>query len=96
MSVGIDAAWFPFMYGALAALGLTASLFFVRYYKSARDRFFVFFAIAFALLGVNWALLVGRDPRDEYAPYVYLLRLTAFLLIVVAIVDKNRQSREHD
>ena len=81
-----------FAYGALTALAFTAGLFFVRYWKSTLDRFFLFFAVAFWALGANWALLVGRDPSDEYTPYFYLLRLLAFLLILVAIIDKNRRS----
>jgi len=85
-------AWFPFLYGALATLSATASLFFVRYWKLSADRFFLFFSVAFVSLGANWALLVGRDPQDEYAPYIYLLRLFAFLLILAGIVDKNRRS----
>lgn len=84
--------WHPFLLGTLATLSAVASLFFLRYWKAAQDRFFLFFAVAFAALGVNWALLVGRNPRDEYTPYFYLLRLLAFVLILAAIVDKNRRS----
>lgn len=78
--------------GILCALCFVCGLFFLRYWRLASDRFFLFFAISFWSLGLNWALLVGRDPRDEYTPYYYLLRLFAFLLIVAAIVDKNRRS----
>ncbi len=84
--------WFPFFHGVLTTMSVIACLFFIRYWQSARDRFFLFFAVAFAALGANWALLVGRDPRDEYTPYFYLLRLLAFLLILAAIIDKNRRS----
>jgi len=83
---------YPFIYGSLTALSLTAALFFLRYWASARDRFFLFFAVAFVALGANWALLVGRHARDEYTPYFYLLRLFAFVLILAGIVDKNRRS----
>jgi hypothetical protein len=85
-------AWYPFLYGVLATLAATSSLFFARYWKLSGDRFFGFFSIAFVALGTNWALLVGRDARDEFTPYVYLLRLFAFLLILAGIVDKNRRS----
>jgi hypothetical protein len=88
--------WYPFLFGALTVLSLTAGLFFLRYWRSTSDRFFAFFAIAFWALGANWALMVGRDPADEYLPYFYLLRLVAFLLIALAIIDKNRRSAEPD
>ena len=82
----------PFLFGVLTALSATVCLFFARYWFLSRDRFFLFFAVAFAALGANWAFMVGRDARDEYAPYFYLLRLLAFLLILAAIVDKNRRA----
>ena len=83
---------YAFLFGVLTALSLVCGLFFLRYWKSSGDRFFAFFAVSFWSLGANWALLVGRDPRDEYMPYFYLLRLFAFLLILIAIVDKNRRT----
>jgi hypothetical protein len=84
-------SYYTFLFGTLTTLAFAAGLFFLRYWKSSGDRFFSFFAVAFWALGANWALLVGRDPSDEYTPYFYLLRLAAFLLIVGAIVDKNRR-----
>ncbi len=83
---------YTYLFGALTALAIVCGLFFVRYWRSSGDRFFAFFAIAFWALGANWALLVGRDPSDEYTPYFYLLRLFAFLVILWAIVDKNRRT----
>lgn len=79
-------------FGLLTALAGVCGLFFLRYWRSTGDRFFLFFAVAFGSLAANWALLVGRNADDEYAPYFYLLRLFAFLLIVAAIVDKNRRT----
>ena len=86
-------AWHPFLFGVLTALALVAGLFFLRFWRLSGDRFFSFFAVAFWALGVNWLLLFGRVPEDEYLPYFYLLRLAAFLLILIAIIDKNRRSR---
>ncbi|HEY5949870.1 MAG TPA: DUF5985 family protein [Kofleriaceae bacterium] len=83
---------YAFLFGVLATLSLVCGLFFIRYWRSSGDRFFAFFAIAFWALGANWALMVGRHPDDEYTPYFYLLRLVAFLLILSAIVDKNRRT----
>lgn len=82
--------------GFLSALCFVCGLFFLRYWRLASDRFHLFWGIALWSLGLNWALLVGRHPRDEYTPYYYLLRLFAFLLIVAAIVDKNRRSSKSE
>ena len=92
----MEQAFYTFVFGVLTTLCLVCGLFFLRYWRSSGDRFFAFFAIAFWALGANWALLVGRDPVDEYTPYYYLLRLFAFLLILVAIIDKNRRSAQSD
>jgi hypothetical protein len=81
-----------YLFGVLTALSFVCGLFFLRYWRLSSDRFFAFFSIAFWSLGANWALLVGRDPSDEYTPYFYLLRLFAFVLILLAIVDKNRRT----
>jgi hypothetical protein len=82
-----------FLCGAAAALALVATLFFVRYWRLARDRFFLYFSVAFALLGVNWAWVAGTEPATEARQWVYVLRLFAFLLILAGIIDKNR--KEH-
>jgi hypothetical protein len=50
---------------------------------------FAAFSAAFGLLGLNQALLTLSDiPVEERSP-LYLIRLVAFLLIIVAIVRKN-------
>lgn len=89
-------AWQPFLFGVLTALAFVAGMFFLRFWRLSGDRFFAFFAVAFWALCANWALLLGRDAQDEYLPYFYLLRLLAFLLILTAIVDKNRRSRQSE
>jgi hypothetical protein len=50
------------------------------------------FAVAFALLGLSWALLSIFNPVADGSPYVYGLRLIAFLVIIAAVVQKNREA----
>lgn len=68
--------------------GITA--FFIRFWVDTRDRFFLLFAAAFAVLSVNWLLLALWQPTGETRPFFYLMRLLAFGLILVAVWDKNR------
>lgn len=65
-------------------------LIFLRSWRETRDRLFAMFAGAFWLLGVQRVLLALTDQLSENRPYLYLLRLAAYLLIIWAIVDKNR------
>ena len=79
-----------FLYGIAVCGAGGASLFFLRYWRQTRDRFFLFFAAAFAALAVNWLLLVVYHPSVEYRHLFYVWRLLAFGLILTAIWDKNR------
>lgn len=67
-------------------------LFFLRFWRETRDRLFFIFSIAFFILGIQRVLLgFARDMEMmESTTGLYLLRLFAFLLILLAIVDKNR------
>lgn len=82
----------PFLSGAITCGFLVASLFFARFWHRTRDGLFAAFAAAFALLGLNQALLaLSGMPVEERSP-LYLIRLVAFLLIIVAIVRKNARA----
>ena len=77
---------------AMASFGVAAC--FARFWRLTTDRLFACFAVAFTLLGANMLLLAAINPANESRHLVYLLRLAAFVVIIVAIVDKNR--RQHD
>jgi hypothetical protein len=79
-----------FIMGASAMASFVAGLFFMRFFRDTRDRLFLIFALAFWLLGVTRFLLTWTDTDTETHTYLYTFRLTAFALILYAIVDKNR------
>lgn len=79
-----------FLQGALASAAAIIGLFFFRFWKTAGDRLFLAFAAAFWLLSLQWAAAGMLGVPDESLHYLYLLRLLAFLLIVAAVLDKNR------
>lgn len=81
----------PLLVGMIACASLTAALFFLRFWRHTRDRFFVFFALSFAIEGVNRVVLYLFVGPNEEAPVYYLVRLVAYGLIVAAIADKNRR-----
>ena len=76
--------------GALSGGFLIAALHFARFWSQSRDRLFLYFAGAFALLGVNAFALGLSTPQGDLRVAVYGLRLAAFVLILYAIYDKNR------
>jgi hypothetical protein len=82
--------------GGIATLSLTAALFFLQFYRATRDRFFVYFALSFALEGLNRVLLYLAVGLNEDAPIYYVIRLVAYGLIIVAIAGKNRRSDQRN
>jgi hypothetical protein len=82
-----------FLHGAIMTGCAACGLFFVRFWKTSRDRLFLWFAFAFWVMAFERVMLALVHPRDEFKPYVFLIRLVAFAMIVVAIVDKNRARR---
>ena len=78
--------------GALAAGYAVAGLFFAKFWSRTRDRLFAIFAVAFWLLAIQRIAIVLSDRWLEDTTPLYILRLVAFLLILFAIVDKNRES----
>jgi len=79
-----------FISGALAAGYLIVALLFLRFWRNTRDRLFAYFAAAFTLLSIQTtALAVPPVPIDDPA-WLYVVRVLAYLLILVAIYDKNR------
>jgi hypothetical protein len=89
--VGRDLSWNWFIWGALTMACAVVGFFFLRFWRESRDRFFLLFAAAFWALGLNWLGLVALPYDVETRHYVYFFRLAAFVLILVAIVDKNRR-----
>ena len=69
-----------------------AGLLFLRYWRRTHERLFLTFAASFFLLALNYAWLAAtRIPIEERSP-LFLVRLLAFSLIILAIVQSNRAS----
>ena len=83
---------FEFVSGLITMGFMVAGLFFVRFWRRTGDGLFAAFAIAFWMLAANQALLVFvRIPIEERS-WLYLLRLGAFTLILLAVIAKNRRA----
>ena len=77
--------------GFLIAEYSVIALFFLRFWARSRDRLFLLFSAAFAILLVQrLAIAATRDLLESQAP-LYILRFIAFIVIIAAVVDKNRR-----
>ena len=82
-----------FLNGAITFGFLVAAVFFLRFWRRSAERLFAMFAAAFFVLAVERVILTVVNPENEFRPYVYIVRLMAFVLIIIAIVDKNRGTK---
>lgn len=78
-----------FLTGAIAMASLIIALFFVRFWRDSRDRFFLYFALSFAIEGLRRVYAVAMNDSVEESPLHYLVRLVAYGLILWAILEKN-------
>ena len=79
-----------FLLGALVMSDVVLALFFLHYWKMTKDRFFLFFVWSFVLGTVSRLVLAGDFVSSESEPLVYFIRFLSYVMIVVAILDKNR------
>ena len=70
-----------FLNGAVAFAYLVAAVYFLR--------FFLSFAAAFFLLMLNLGIATLLGVEDERTGYSYVLRVIGFVLILLAILEKN-------
>jgi uncharacterized membrane protein YeiB len=77
--------------GAIIMGYAVAAVFFLQFWPRTADNLFLAFAAAFLLLAATPLLTtLLQVPREEQSPF-YLLRLLAFLTIIVAIIGKSRR-----
>lgn len=81
---------YDFLSGAVALGFAVCALFFLRFWRRTREELFLAFAMAFLLLGLGQTVLALANIPTEERGSLYLVRLAAFLLILLAIYRKNR------
>jgi Family of unknown function (DUF5985) len=79
-----------FLLGVIVTASLTAAAFFFKFWRQTRDLLFLGFAAAFLIEGLNRISFLFLAAPNEGDPLVYTVRLFSYLLILAAIVNKNR------
>jgi len=82
-----------FLSGAVTLGFLVAALFFLRFWRRARDPLFAAFAAAFALMALHQTAFSLLGAAHENIGHIYLLRFAAYLIIIAAIAAKNLGAR---
>lgn len=78
--------------GALMMTCIVTGLFFVRFWKKTYDRLFLIFSFAFFMLALERLVLGYIGTNNELSPMIYIIRLAAFGLMLIGIIDKNRST----
>ncbi len=82
-----------FLHGMLALACFVIGLKFLKFWRVSKDRLFVWFAGAFWVFAAGWVIRASTLSEGEHGYIVYLPRLVGFLMIIAAIIDKNRQAK---
>ena len=80
--------------GMIAMASLIIALFFLRFWRNSRDRFFLYFALSFGIEGIHRIVATLSYDENEDSPLHYLIRLLAYGLILWAILEKNLPGRK--
>ncbi len=80
-----------FLLGAMAMACWASALFFLRFWCDTKDRLFLLFSMSFFLLGITRIGLALFHEVNEPQTYFHWIRFAAFVMILVAIVNKNRK-----
>ena len=78
-----------FLLGVIATASLTAGVFFLKFWSKTRDSLFLAFGLAFVIEELNRCAVLMLARPNEGSPYIYGVRLLAFLIILTAILHKN-------
>jgi hypothetical protein len=82
-----------FLLGVIVTCSLVAAAYFFRFWRTTRDRLFLYFSFAFLIEGVNrFGFLALDDPQGGNA-IAYSIRLVSYLLILAAIAFKTGAPR---
>ena len=85
---------YQFLNGMSAMGAMASGLFFFKFWQKSADRLFLIFGVSFWIMTLERCLLAFHLPyaaeAEETAP-IYLMRLCAFVMILVGIWDKNRR-----
>jgi hypothetical protein len=79
-----------FLLGVIVTASLVAGAFFLKFWRKTHDWLFLGFAAAFVIEGVNRFAFLWLEQPNEGTPLVYSIRLFSYVLILAAIVHKNR------
>jgi len=82
-----------FLLGVIVTCTLVAAAFFLKFWRQTRDPLFIGFSAAFFIEACNRiAFLFVESPTGDN-PVIYTVRFISYLVILIAIANKNRRKK---
>jgi hypothetical protein len=82
-----------FTLGFIATSSVVAAMFFLRFWRRTGDFLFLAFATAFLLQAISSTVNIFTSNPDSVRSWMYVPQVCAYLLILLAILRKNRSAR---
>ncbi|HEX7114628.1 MAG TPA: DUF5985 family protein [Steroidobacter sp.] len=79
-----------FLLGVIVTGSFAAGAFFLKFWRQTRDQLFLGFSAAFFIEAANRLAFLFLEQPNEGDPVIYLVRLFSYVLILAAIIHKNR------
>jgi hypothetical protein len=79
-----------FLLGVIVTSSLVAGAYFFKFWKQTRDLLFLGFSAAFIVEGLNRVAMLFLEHPNAGNALIYGVRLFSYILILAAIVNKNR------
>lgn len=83
-----------FLCGMMAACNWVVAVIFFRFWRQTHDRLLLLFAIAFVVFGFSRVPRAFLDPGSGWSLFPFVVRCVAYCLLLLAIIDKNLDSRK--
>ncbi|MBX9693298.1 MAG: hypothetical protein K2Z81_12995 [Cyanobacteria bacterium] len=78
-----------FLSGSTMMAEIGIAVFFFKFWRNSKDRLFAYFAFSFITLAISQIVVFCYGDKGNFSLYGYSVRLIAFALIIVGIVEKN-------
>jgi hypothetical protein len=78
--------------GFIFCAALTATVFFLKFWRETHDQLFLAFAAVFAIEGLTRLIgLFFTEALTDRVPIINLIRMAGYIVLIAAIVAKNRR-----
>jgi len=83
-----------YLLGIIVACTFVSAAFFFKFWRQTRDPLFMGFSVAFFIEACNRTGFLFVDSPADGNAFIYTIRLISYLVILFAIANKNRRSRQ--